>query len=261
MHPSYISPNTQSVSVQLASVDGSGVSGVSATVVNTTANSHDCKARNGSIVCTAAIQGSPGADVFNVATYESLNATGAVLSVGTASAQIAKGGGGLPISNTMSIAIDGVVASLSLSVSPKRTKRGEPATAGVTLRAFDASGAQIVGESDYQSPIELSIQGDSTNSFTLRGGGASGSSLSIEKPTSSITLAYDGNSQASSITLAATATGDPGKNAPFALPGTQAAAAAGNDLRAESGRQERSRRHRHRVRRQRHRERPPVAHA
>ena len=219
MRHAYVSPNTQSVSVQLASVNGGGVSGVSATVVNTTPNSRNCKVRNGDTVCTATVQGSPGADVFSVATYESLNATGVILSVGTASAQIAKGGGGLPISNVMSIAIDGVVASLSLSVSPKRTKRGEPATAGVTLRAFDASGAQIVGESDYQSPIELSIQGDSTNSFTLRGGGASGSSLSIEKPTSSITLSYDGNSQASSITLAATATGDPGKSAPFALQG------------------------------------------
>ncbi|HEY5427024.1 MAG TPA: hypothetical protein VIJ77_10770, partial [Candidatus Tumulicola sp.] len=118
-----------------------------------------------------------------------------------------------------SIAIDGVVARLSLSVSPNRAKRGKPATAAVTLRAFDASGAQIVGEGDYQFPIELSVQGDATHSFTLHGAGASASSISIEKPTSGITISYDGNSQASSITLAATATGAPGANAPFALQG------------------------------------------
>ncbi|HEY5426655.1 MAG TPA: hypothetical protein VIJ77_08910, partial [Candidatus Tumulicola sp.] len=112
MRPSYVSPNTQSVSVQLASVDASGVSGVSVTVLNTTPKSHNCKVRNGATVCTATIQGSPGADVFSVATYARLNATGATLSVGTASAQIGKGGGGLPISDTLSIAIDGVVARL-----------------------------------------------------------------------------------------------------------------------------------------------------
>ncbi|MGB8520237.1 MAG: hypothetical protein WCD38_08765 [Candidatus Tumulicola sp.] len=219
MHPSYISPNTQSVSVQLASVDGNGVSGVSASVVNTTPNSHNCKVRGNDTVCTATIQGSPGADVFNVATYGAANATGAILSVGTASAQIGKGGGGLPISNELSIAIDGVIASLSVAISPNRAKRGDPATAGVTLHAYDASGAQIVGASNYQSPIELSIQGDATHSFTLHGAGASGSSLSIEKPASGITLSYDGSPQASSITLAATAPGDPGMNAPFVLHG------------------------------------------
>jgi hypothetical protein len=219
MRHAYVSQNTQSVSVQLASVDGSGVSGVGASVVDTTPNSRNCKVRRGDTVCTATIEGSPGQDVFNVAAYENLNATGEILSAGTASAQIGKGGGGLPISNQMSIAIDGVVARLSLAVSPNRTKRGKAATAAVALRAFDASGAQIVGESDYQSPIQLTIQGDATHSFTLHAAGASGSSLSIEKPLSGITLSYDGNSQASSITLDAVSIGDAGVNAPFALQG------------------------------------------
>ena len=219
MRHAYVSQNTQSVSVQLASVDGSGVSGVGASVVNTTPNSRNCKLRNGDTVCTATIQGSPGQDVFNVAAYENPNGTGAILSVGTASAQIPKGGGGLPISNQMSIAIDGVVARLALSVSPNRTKRGKAAAAAVTLRAFDASGAQIVGASNYQFPVDLSVQGDATHSFTLHAGGSSGSSLSVQKPSSGITLSYDGNSQASSITLAAVSTGDAGVNAPFALQG------------------------------------------
>ena len=219
MHRDYVSPNTQSVSVQLASVDGSGVTGVSATVVNTAPNSHNCKTRNGSTVCTAIISGSPGDDVFNVATYGGLNATGDVLSVGTASAQVAKGGGGLRIDNQLSIDIDGVVARLSLSLSPNAAKRGKPANAGVTLRAFDASGAQIVGGSNYQFPIALSIQGDASHAFQLHAGGAKGSALLVAKPASDITLSYDGNAQASSITVSAVSTGDAGVNAPFVLHG------------------------------------------
>src|SRR5581483_2382378 len=144
---------------------------------------------------------------------------GDILSVGTASAQVAKGGGALPINNQMSIDIDGVVARLALSLSPNRAKRGKPASAGVDLRAFDASGAQIVGASNYQFPIVLSIQGDSTHSFELHANGSSGPSLLIAKPTSNVTLSYDGNARASSITVSAVSTGDAGVNAPFALQG------------------------------------------
>lgn len=219
MRPSYISSKTESLSVQLASVDGAGVTGVSASVVNTTAGSHGCKLQSGETVCTATIEGAPGADVFSVATYEGLNATGSILSVGTASAQIGSGGGGLPINNQMSLSIDGVVAQVALSVSPSRTKRGKSATAAVTLRAFDAAGAQIVGASEYQSPIDLSVQGDPTRSFTLRAAGSSGSSLSIERPTSGISVSYDGNSQASSITLQATTAGVSGVHAQYTLQG------------------------------------------
>ncbi|MGA8535519.1 MAG: hypothetical protein WB615_15535, partial [Candidatus Tumulicola sp.] len=219
MHPSYISANTQSVSVQLAAVDGTGVTGVNASVVNTTPKSPNCKVESGALVCTAKIAGSPGSDLFTVTTYAGMNAIGSVLSAGTAAAHIGSGGGGLPISNRMSIDIGGLIARLSLSLSPDRVKRGNSADAAVSLNAFDASGAQIVGGSDYQTPVDLSIQGDTTGSFALHAHGTSGSSLSIVKPTSDITLSYDGNKQASSITVTATAAGDTGVNAPFTLQG------------------------------------------
>jgi len=219
MRPDYISPNTASASVQLASVNGGGVSGVNASIVNTAPKSPNCKAESGATVCTATISGSPGSDVFTVTTYDGLNATGSVLSAGTASAQIAKGGGGLPINNAMSIDIGGFIAKLTIGVSPNHVKRGTPATAAVSLRAFDATGAQIAGGADYQSPIAVSIQGDSTGSFSLYAPGQSGPSLTIPKPTSNITLKYDGNSQAASVTLSATSSGNTGVNTPFALEG------------------------------------------
>jgi hypothetical protein len=219
MRPSYVSPNTLSVSVQLASVNGAGVSGVNATVVNTAPKAPHCKPANDALTCTSTISGSPGSDIFTVTTYEGQSATGAVLSVGTASAHISSGGGALSISNQLSIDIDGVIAKLSLGVSPNRVKRGKPADAAVSLRALDASGAEIVGSSNYQSPVILSIQGDTTQSFALKTTHQSGSSISIQKPTANITLAYDGNPNASSVTVTATSTGDANANTPFALVG------------------------------------------
>ena len=222
VRPDYVSVNTESLAIELASVNGGGVTGVNATTINTTARAHGCKVQAGSTVCTATAQGSPGQDVFTVTTYSATNATGSVLSAGTVQAKIAGNGGGVPISNTLSLTLDGVITSLKLSLSPNSAKRGVAAKSAVALDAFDASGAQIVGPSDFASPIALTIQGDSQNAFTLHAGGKSGSSLSIVKPISNITLAYDGNPQASPVTTQASV--DPpgiSANASFKLRGKQ----------------------------------------
>ena len=213
VRPGYISVNTQSLVIELASVDGNGVTGVNPTTIDTVAGAHGCKESAGQLVCSATASGSPGSDVFSVTTYTGTNATGAVLSVGSVSAQIGSGGGSVPISNKLSLSIDGVIAALKLSLSPDSGDRGKAETADVTLIALDASGAQIVGPSDFSAPISLEIQGDTDNAFALHAGGKSGSSLSIVKPTSGITLSYDGNSQASSITVAADVDGPGAINA------------------------------------------------
>jgi len=217
--PDYISVNTGSLVIGLASVNGVGVTGVNPTVINTLAHSHGCKANAGATVCSATALGSPGNDVFAVTTYAATNADGAVLSVGTVQAQIGQSGGSTQISNTLPLTLGGVIAGLKLSLFPAGAKRGKAARATVTLLAFDASGAQIVGPSDYENPIALQIQGDTDNAFSLHANGKTGASLTIAKPTSNIILTYDGNSQASPITLAATTSGSVGKSANFALHG------------------------------------------
>jgi hypothetical protein len=218
----YVSVNTQSVVIQLSSVNGNGVTGVNPTIVNTVAHAHGCSQNANGTVCTATTLGSPGQDVFAVTTYASTNANGAVLSVGTVQAKINGGGSNVAI-NRLSLTLDGVIAGLKLSLAPASAKRGEPAEAKVTLAAFDATGAQIVGPSDYSTPIVLAIQGDGDNAFHLKAEKRSSSSLTIAKPTSNIVLSYDGNKQASSITVAATVDGPGsfGANAGFALHGKQ----------------------------------------
>ena len=221
--PNYVSQNTASVVIQLSSVDGQGVSGVNATVINTAPKSHDCTAQGSGRVCTATASGSPGDDVFAVTTYDGTNATGDVLSVGTVSATIGSGGGNVPISNELSLSLAGIISSLKLALSPKESKRGVPVTSAVSLDAYDASGAQIVGPSDFAAPIALTVQGDTGGAFVLDAPGASGSQITISKPASGITMKYDGSTSASSVTVQASVSGpsSPSAHAAFTLRGKQ----------------------------------------
>jgi hypothetical protein len=217
----YVSVNTQSLVIELSSVDGNGVTGVNPTTINTNAHAKGCSENGGSRICSARASGSPGSDVFSVTTYSGTNATGSLLSTGTVQAKIDGGGGGVGISNTVPLTLYGVIASMHLDVSPSWAKRGSAEKAAVTLIAFDATGAQIVGASDYETPISLQVQGDAQNAFSLHAGAESGSSVSIVKPTSNIALEYDGNSQASPVTLDAAVDGNGSNNASanFALHG------------------------------------------
>ncbi len=220
IRPGYVSVNTKSLVIALSSVDGGGVTGVNPTTINTVAHARDCKEGAGQRVCTATASGSPGDDVFAVTTYAGTNATGAVLSVGSVRAKIGSSGG-VQISNKVSLTLSGVIASLKLSLSPEAAKRGEPAKAAVALVPLDATGAQIVGPSDFLAPVSLDIEGDTDKAFVLHATGRSGASLSIAKPTSGITLTYDGNVQASAVTVQASVDGPSsiGANANFSLHG------------------------------------------
>jgi hypothetical protein len=221
--PAYVSPNTESLVIQLASVDGGGVTGVNATTIETQPRAKDCKQQASQTVCSATALGSPGDDVFSVTTYAGTNATGPVLSAGSVQSKINSGGGGVQISNRLSLTLSGVVASLRLSLSPNDAKRGEPASSAVRLDAFDATGAQIVGSSDFLAPIALTIQGDAQFAFRLHAGAKSGLSLTILRPTSGIRLTYDGNAQASTVTVQASVDGPSSisAGARFALHGKQ----------------------------------------
>jgi hypothetical protein len=222
IQPGYVSSKTESVVIQLASVDGGGVTGVNATTIETFSGANACGDSGGSTVCNGTADGSPGEDVFGVTTYGGRNATGSVLSVGTVKAQIGRGGGSVSI-DSGTTTLDGVIASLKLSLDPNRGKRGEKKTAAATLTAYDASGSPITGSSPFDVPIALTIEGDTGNAFLLRAGSRRGTSLKITKPTDDIILSYDGDSQASPVTVAATVDGPSSISAAarFALKGKQ----------------------------------------
>lgn len=220
MRSQYVSPNTESLVIQLASVDGNAVTGVNPTTINTLPTAKGCESSGKETVCTKTAKGSPGADVFSVTTYSGENATESVLSAGTVQATVAGRSGNVPINNQLSLTLYGIVATIHLTLAPNDAKRGTPMKACASLTAFDPSGAQIVGPSDYETPISLAIQGDTNGAFSLRATGKSGASLVILKPTSGIALDYDGNARASSITLQASS-GSIAQSANFTLRGKQ----------------------------------------
>ena len=202
--PSYLSPNTRSISIGLASVDGGPFSGARTTVVNTEASDTGCQLAGGELKCTATIDAANGDDAFNVTTYAWRNATGAVLSAGTVTARIGSGNGVVRLNNALSLSIGGVIAKMSLHVTQTSIARGQAAAVPVTLDAFDPSGAQIVGAGAFLSPISLSIQGDGIGAFRLRNGRSNGGAIAVARPPSALKLLYDGNRQAStSISLQA----------------------------------------------------------
>lgn len=221
IRPNYLSYNTASLAIVLSSVDGQPVTGVNTTVMNTLPKSHDCHTQGKALQCSSTTKGSPGNDVFAVTTYSGTDATGSVLSAGDVAAKISGNNGGVGISNNLPLTLEGVIASLKLSVNPNKAKRGKAAQASVTLRAFDATGAQIVGPSYYDEPIAVAIQGDTNNAFRLHDGKRSGSTLTIRRPASGITLTYDGNKQAAPITVQASVGGPSqiSKSVGFALTG------------------------------------------
>ena len=201
--PNYVSSKTQSLTIDLASVNGNSVSGVNATTITTTSKTHGCEQQQQQLVCTGGASGSPGTDVFSVTTYDGPNATGNVLSVGSVQASIGSGGGHVAISEQNSGQIAGIAAKLKLSLAEKIGKRGKPLSTPVTLRAYDAAGSLISGGAAYAFPVALTIEGDATGAYTLHSGSESGQTLQIATPVQAILLRYNGDANASSITLQA----------------------------------------------------------
>ena len=55
----------------------------------------------------------------------------------------------------LSLALDGIIAAIRLTITPAHATVGKPCRAAVTVTAYDAAGAAIVGASEYSQPIVL----------------------------------------------------------------------------------------------------------
>ncbi len=219
----YVSPKTKSVVVALASS-----SSVSATTIDVRPSGPGCKENAKAIVCHGAVEATPGNDTFNVTTFAGPDGTGPVLSAGQVTATIAASSGSVAVSH-LSLALDGIIAAIRLTITPSHANVGKPFHAAVAVTAYDAAGAAIVGASEYSQPIVLSIQGDSSGAFSLREGTTAGSSVSLAKPALPVALLYNGNPNASSIALQASIAGASlSATAAFTLSGTGPPPVAGD---------------------------------
>ncbi len=124
--PRYVSPGTKSATVVVT--PQSGTAGAP-TVIG-------CS--NG--VCTGQVNAPIGSDAFTVKLYDAANGTGSLLSTGSLTQTI------VPDSaNSVRISFDGVVAALSLALSPATVTQGSAQTVSVTFAALDADGYTILG--------------------------------------------------------------------------------------------------------------------
>ena len=198
VRPGYVSSNTQSVAIQLVSSNGSPVSGQPATIVQTYAGAPGCTASGSTLTCTQDITTISGQDVFAVTLFSAPNGTGAALASGFITSTVSPGGGSLPITNSTSLALSGIVANISVSVVPASFTFGVPGSAQVILNATDASGATIIAPGTFSSPIQLTTT-DQSNSFgfTTPTTTTPSASLSVTSPGTAIALVYNGSTNAS----------------------------------------------------------------
>jgi hypothetical protein len=178
IHPHYISPSTQSVSILVNS-------NTQPVVVNNPGTG---------IPTSIPIDAPVGTDVFTFKAYSQQDAQGDLLSQAQVSKQIVSG-----TANNVSATLDGVVASAVLSLSNASPPAGNPTALTLTVTAADAAGNTIIGPGGYSNPIHLS----DSDSFAT-----SLSATQVVGPGTPVTLSYNGNS-IWSATISGSASGVP----------------------------------------------------
>ncbi|HEY6236381.1 MAG TPA: hypothetical protein VIW69_14880 [Candidatus Elarobacter sp.] len=144
---------------------------------------------------TIVIDAPVGTDTFVFQTYDDQNGQGNVLSRASVTQTVVLGA-----ANSVTAVLNGVVASVAISLSNSAPNAGVPATVNVNVAARDADGNTIVGPGDYSVPIHLAIN-DSTSSGTL-----SLSTNNLPNPATTATLTYNGGTLNSGLPGGPTAT-------------------------------------------------------
>ena len=147
---------------------------------------------------TLTIDAPVGTDQFAFATYDDAAGQGNVLSRAAVTKAIVDG-----TANVVSAVLEGVPASLAISLGTASPNAGTAATIPILVSAKDADGNTIIGSSDYTVPIALTIN-DPAGSGTL-----SLSKSSLSSPAATANLVYSGGT----LTSASVSAGGAGLSA------------------------------------------------
>jgi hypothetical protein len=193
--PQYISPATQSLVIAPA------VGGVAPTTVNLAPNLPNCSQPAGKpLTCTGSIAAIPGSSTYTLSTYDGLNGTGNLLSVATIVANIKVG-----IANVVPVTLGGVVNSVSIALRNSGPFYiGSSVSEPLVVNALDSDGNTIIGSANYSAPLTL-VDTDPSNETKL-------STLTFTKPTSAVSLTYNGKPMATGAVVSAS--GVPGTVTP-----------------------------------------------
>jgi len=151
-----------------------------------------------------------GTDTFTITAFDDQNGQGNVLSRASVTKVIVAGA-----ANTVAAVLNGVVASVTVSLSNPSPNAGVPATVNVNVSAKDADGNTIVGPGDYSVPIRLTVN-DPSASGTL-----ALSTGTLPNAATTATLTYNGATLNSGLpggpiaTVVASATGVTNASAAF----------------------------------------------
>ena len=167
--PQYLAPTALSVSITVVSAPAPWTS---ATPIIEVLNNPSS---------TITFSAPTGQDTFLIQTYDEQNALGNVLSKAFVTQTVSG-----TSANVVSAILNGVVASLTLNVSPLQPVGGTASTMTVSSTGYDADGNVIVGPGTYASPIQLTIV-DPSNSGAL-----SLANTVLQQPGAMTTLAYNG---------------------------------------------------------------------
>lgn len=167
--PHYVSPATQSLSVNVTPQSSTtSISGFPQTV-NLTSTSNGCVSTLASTQCTLTVQVPPGNYDATLTTYDGTNATGNVLSAAQSVPFAITAG----VVNSLSIVLGGVPTSLRI-ISDSATVTGDPtigfvlatgASAPVSVVGVDADGNYILGAG---APV-VSLASTDPTQFTVSG--------------------------------------------------------------------------------------------
>ncbi len=141
-----------------------------------TPSSSQCTLASGVINCYADIPAPNGPITFTVKT---LDANGNVLSTVTGTATIAG-------KTTVPLALQGIWKNALVRLQNENPVMGSPSTIPVTVTAYDAAGAIIVGPEPYTSPVPL-YNTDTSGATSL-------STNAVTAPGQAVTLSYNGTS-------------------------------------------------------------------
>lgn len=178
----YVSPNTNSVAINVNAVNGKAAAGTPSVTKIGYGQSGCTAASTQPLTCTVSMTVPAQAyDTITVSTFSSQDGSGTPLSTTTLTQTFAANQ-----TTNVPLSVGGVVASIAISPSVIHTVQGAARTPYLlSVTAKDASGAVILGTTPFQSPISLSVQNDPNNSLNL-------TESTITAPGTPVQVYYDG---------------------------------------------------------------------
>jgi hypothetical protein len=197
--PQFVSPNAATLTVTVLSVNGSAPTAAQVppsqnpvTAQLSTGTGGNCTAVTGGLSCSVTVPAPTGAVKYG---FQLKDSSSNLLAVNTVTFNVTTG------NQTFSTQLNGVVKTVTVT-APSLNAGQTLSAAPVTVAAFDASGAQIVGSAAYANPFTLT-DNDASGHTSLVDGGTTGPTVTVNAPTDAVGLNFDGSNQTQSFTITA----------------------------------------------------------